>query len=140
MNFIVENEKELGEYVWAELSEKLKPGFKCALVGDLGAGKTTLVKEIARKLKINDHITSPTFNLRKEYEIDNEAYLQHIDLYRHQNKLADDSEVSEWLADQRAISFVEWPSQMSDDLSAYDLIVTIEVVDKNRRKVDLKWN
>jgi tRNA threonylcarbamoyladenosine biosynthesis protein TsaE len=140
MNFIIENEKELGEYVWAELSEKLKPGFKCALVGDLGAGKTTLVKEIAHKLNINDHITSPTFNLRKEYEIDNDVYLQHIDLYRHQNKLADDSEVSEWLADPRAISFVEWPSKMSGDLSIYDLVINIEVIGQTRRKVDLEWS
>lgn len=140
MNFIVENEKQLGEIIWGQISEQLKPGFKCALVGDLGAGKTTLVKELARKLKISDHITSPTFNLRKEYEIDHNSYLQHIDLYRHEHKLTDNSEVSEWLADPKAISFVEWPSRMSDDLSVYNLVITIEVIDQNRRRVELKWN
>jgi len=140
MNFIIESEQELGDVIWMQLSARLKAGFRCALVGDLGAGKTTLVKRIAKKLKIKDHITSPTFNLRKEYIIDDNLFLQHIDLYRHESKVADNAEILEWVNDQSAITFVEWPERAFEDLSIFDLVVRINQIDKSKREVSLLWN
>ena len=51
----------------SKLAEKAKPGMVIALIGDLGTGKTTLTKAIAAALGIQGHITSPTFNIEKEY-------------------------------------------------------------------------
>lgn len=140
MNFIVENEQQLIDKVWEQIEDKLVAGFRCALIGDLGAGKTTLVKAIASKLGIKDHITSPTFNIRKEYKIDEDSYLQHIDLYRHEAGCCDNAEVFEWLEDPRAITFVEWPERASSDYSGYNLVISIEALDSHSRRVKLKWN
>ena len=65
----------------AKLAESLKPGTVIAMVGDLGTGKTTLTKAIAKGLGVEDTITSPTFTIVKEYE-DGKMPLYHFDVYR----------------------------------------------------------
>ena len=67
---------ELGEL----LGERVKPGDLLFLSGDLGAGKTTLVKGIAKGMGIESDITSPTFQLLKTYH--GKFTLNHLDLYR----------------------------------------------------------
>ena len=68
---------ELGEKI-AEIS---KPGLTFCLTGDLGAGKTTLVRGIAKGLNIKSVVQSPTFNIMKIY-FDGSKPLIHIDAYR----------------------------------------------------------
>ena len=65
----------------SKLAEKAKPGMVIALIGDLGTGKTTLTKAIAAALGIQGHITSPTFNIVKEYKT-GRLPLYHFDVYR----------------------------------------------------------
>ena len=65
----------------AKLAKKLKPGTVIAMVGDLGTGKTTLTKAIAKGLGVKETITSPTFTIVKEYE-DGRMPLYHFDVYR----------------------------------------------------------
>ena len=65
----------------AKLADKLKPGTVIAMVGDLGTGKTTLTKAIAKGLGVKETITSPTFTIVKEYE-DGKMPLYHFDVYR----------------------------------------------------------
>ena len=65
----------------SKLAEKAKPGMVIALIGDLGTGKTTLTKSIAAALGIRGHITSPTFNIVKEYKT-GRLPLYHFDVYR----------------------------------------------------------
>lgn len=64
-----------------ELGNKVKAGDIVALIGDLGTGKTTLTKSIARGLGITETITSPTFNIVKEYR-SGRLPLYHFDVYR----------------------------------------------------------
>lgn len=64
-----------------KLAEQAKPGQVIALIGDLGTGKTTLTKAIAKGLNIADPISSPTFNIIKEYN-DGDLPLYHFDVYR----------------------------------------------------------
>jgi tRNA threonylcarbamoyladenosine biosynthesis protein TsaE len=64
-----------------ELAAELKPGDILALIGDLGTGKTTLTKYIARELGIMQPITSPTFTIICEYD-DGSLPLYHFDVYR----------------------------------------------------------
>ena len=64
-----------------ELARTLKPGDVIALIGDLGTGKTTLTKYIARELGIMQAITSPTFTIICEYK-DGRLPLYHFDVYR----------------------------------------------------------
>ena len=63
------------------LGEHLSPGSTLLLLGDLGAGKTTLVQGIGRGLGIDEPIVSPTFTLVNEY-LDGRLPLYHLDLYR----------------------------------------------------------
>ncbi|HLR35517.1 MAG TPA: tRNA (adenosine(37)-N6)-threonylcarbamoyltransferase complex ATPase subunit type 1 TsaE [Tissierellales bacterium] len=63
-----------------KLGEILKSGDLISLMGDLGAGKTTLTQSIAQGLEINDYVTSPTFTLINEYE--GKLPLYHFDVYR----------------------------------------------------------
>lgn len=83
----------------AQVSKKQLPAFvrqlltslpakECAtviaLTGDLGAGKTTLVKELSKALGVSEEVTSPTFNILKGYETENPTWRQllHMDAYR----------------------------------------------------------
>ena len=76
----IKNEKDTEQFGY-ELGRKVQPGTVIALVGDLGTGKTTLTKSIARGLGIDDVITSPTFNIVKEYR-SGRLPLFHFDVYR----------------------------------------------------------
>lgn len=77
---IIKNESETAKF-GVDLGRQVCPGTVIALTGDLGAGKTTLTKAIARGLGISDMITSPTFNIVKEYD-SGRLPLYHFDVYR----------------------------------------------------------
>lgn len=97
-----------------KLAAKLEPGDIILLQGDLGAGKTTLAREVIRSLtKDADKIVpSPTFTLVQSYESD-KMDIWHFDLYR----LSDPSEIFE-LGWQEALTgpvvLVEWPDRLGD--------------------------
>ena len=94
----------------ATLSKLFQAGDVIYLYGDLGAGKTTLVKGILRGMGYNGNVKSPTYTLIEEYPFSNFTIF-HYDLYR----LADPEEL-EWMGfrdnfDSNAISFIEWPEK-----------------------------
>ena len=93
----------LGEH----LARFLPDGMTLLLQGDLGAGKTTLVRGIARGLNIKDVVQSPTFNIMKIY-LKGDRPLIHIDAYR----LADintDIGLDEYIGYETGITVIEWP-------------------------------
>ena len=88
-----------------------------ALYGDLGAGKTTLTKEIARQLGIKENVNSPTFVLIKNYELRIKNYrykkLIHIDAYRFDSeKELEHLGWEKMLADPTNLIFIEWPERV----------------------------
>ena len=104
--FVLHGEQET-ECFGLELAESLLPGDVLALIGDLGTGKTTLTKAIAKGLGVTETITSPTFTIVNEYH-SGRIPLYHFDAYR----LADEDEafsrgVEEYLyAD--GVAVIEW--------------------------------
>lgn len=84
--FIIRSEQDT-EKLGLMLAEELQPGDVLALVGDLGAGKTTLTKYIAKGLGITEMITSPTFTIMNEY-LGGRMPLYHVDAYRLENEEA----------------------------------------------------
>ena len=64
----------------------LKPNFFLLLQGDLGVGKTTFTQMIAKQLGIKEKITSPTFTICQQYQIENNYYLNHFDFFRLSTK------------------------------------------------------
>lgn len=98
------------EAVGAQLAAGLEPGDAVLLTGELGSGKTTLVRGACRALGIAEPVTSPTFTLGQTY-IRREALVSHLDLYRL-GDLGDEDPglLDDYLAPDR-VAFVEWPGE-----------------------------
>jgi len=107
-------------------------GMVIGLVGDLGAGKTTLVRGLLRALGVKGPIKSPTFTLVELYKVLS-LYLYHFDFYRFKNSGA----VA--LADLReyfrpdAVCLIEWPERAGAELPVPDLVVELAFADSGRK-------
>lgn len=103
------------EAVGAELAATLKVGDVILLTGDLGAGKTTLVRGIARALGIDRPIKSPTFTLLWEYQLpDKNIKLYHFDLYRlSPGDSTENIGLDEALAKRDGIVLIEWADRLT---------------------------
>ena len=110
----------------SRLLEEVKDYRICLLKGDLGSGKTTLVKNLLDKLKSKAEVSSPTFSIINEYELLNGEVIYHMDLYRL--KTTDeiiDLGFMEYL-DSGSICFIEWPEQIEDYIDEPYLEILIE--------------
>lgn len=115
----------------AALSDKIAPGEVVYLIGDLGAGKTTLVRGMLSGLGYQNRVVSPTYTLIEPYTTYNyEIY--HIDLYR----LKKEDEVENLglrdLLDGHAVCLIEWPDRFADNLPHPSLTIRIEVSGQGR--------
>ncbi|OGS36610.1 MAG: tRNA (adenosine(37)-N6)-threonylcarbamoyltransferase complex ATPase subunit type 1 TsaE [Elusimicrobia bacterium RIFOXYD12_FULL_66_9] len=90
------------------LGRNLSPGDLILLFGELGAGKTTLVRGIARGVGFRGRVSSPTFALAHVYR-GNPLTLHHLDLYRLKDADTEELGLEELLADPRGAMVVEWP-------------------------------
>lgn len=102
------------------------------LNGEMGAGKTTLVKEVALLLGVKENVSSPTFSIVNEYEGDELIY--HFDLYRLEaEEEAYDFGIEEYF-DSGNLCLLEWPEKISNLLPGEEecLKVDIEVVNSIR--------
>jgi len=117
------------------LAEHLEPGDVVALTGDLGAGKTHLVKGAASALGVDPaEVTSPTFTIVQEHA---DGELLHLDLYR----LESDEDAARLglgeLLDGDAVAFVEWPERAAGGLPARTLWLRLTHLGGDRRRVEL---
>jgi tRNA threonylcarbamoyladenosine biosynthesis protein TsaE len=119
------------------LAAELAPLRLVLLQGDLGTGKTTLVKGIAEGLKAADQhdVTSPTFTLIHEYT-GPETKVYHIDLYRvEKRRELDTLGIDELLTDEHNLLLVEWGEKFAQIVSAADGQIAITRVNDQERKV-----
>ena len=100
------------------LAAYLRPPLLVTVEGDLGTGKTTLVREVLRARGVRGAITSPSFTLAQSYHGREGEQLHHLDLYRLSRGA--DAELFAWddYLGPDAITFVEWPAAGSDALPA----------------------
>lgn len=101
------------------------------LRGDLGAGKTTLVRGLLRALGYDGRVKSPTYTLLERYDV-GDWHLRHFDLYRFRD--AEEWENSGFRDefDGRNICLVEWPQQAAGLLPATDITLTFEILRAGR--------
>ena len=123
----VHSEKETIELAQNIESEKF-PNMVICLNGDLGSGKTVFAKGFAQAMSIED-VTSPTFNIIKEYK--GELPLYHMDVYRVENNV-ENLGLSEYF-DKGGVSIIEWADMIEYYLPKERLEVEFKIVDENTR-------
>ena len=121
----------------AKLGGLLKGGECIELVGDVGAGKTTLVKGIAHGLEIDETIQSPSFTISRVYDTPHELRLAHYDFYRLQDAGIMADELREAAADAQTITIIEWADIVSGVLPEDHLTITIQATGESDRKLTL---
>ncbi|EKT3957712.1 tRNA (adenosine(37)-N6)-threonylcarbamoyltransferase complex ATPase subunit type 1 TsaE [Flavobacterium psychrophilum] len=106
--------------------------------GEMGAGKTTLIKVLCKQLGVKSPTSSPTFSLVNEYKSDNNKLIYHFDLYRLKNQNeALDMGIDEYLYSENWC-FIEWSEKISDLIPEKHSIITISVLNNNKRLIELK--
>ncbi len=105
------------------------------LVGDIGAGKTTLTKGIARALGINEPVQSPTFTISRVYDSPKGLRLAHYDFYRLGEAGIMGDEIREAMDDDSVV-VVEWAGAVDDDLPKDRLVVKITTISEEERLVE----
>ena len=114
-------------------SEKF-PNMVICLDGELGSGKTVFVKGFAHALGIEDNITSPTFNIIKEYN-SGELPLYHMDVYRL-HKDSNDIGIEDYFS-KGGVTLIEWSDIITDILPDERLQINIKVISENGRVFEL---
>ncbi len=126
------------EALGAELAERLAPGDVVVLSGEVGAGKTTLIRGACRALGIESPITSPTFTIGHRYE-GGRLPVAHLDLYRLEGGLEgeDPALLEDYLAAD-AVAFVEWPAVAEPELAGrHVLAVRLAHAGGDRREIEM---
>lgn len=118
------------------LGENLRQGDVVCLNGDLGAGKTTLTKSIAKGLGIDDYVTSPTFTIVNEYYGDINLY--HIDTYRLDDKIDVEYLGFDEYFYSDGVTIVEWADKIRDALPEEYMEINISSKD-DKRILDIKY-
>ena len=122
-----------------ELAQSLPPPKIVVLTGDLGAGKTTLIKGLAEgfKAESRENVTSPTFTLIHEYR-GSKATLYHIDLYRVDSARQLETLGIDDLRDERSLILLEWGEKFERFRNEADAEIRIEHLGENDRRITLR--
>ena len=117
-----------------ELAENIEsehfPNMVICLNGDLGSGKTVFTKAFAKALGIHESITSPTFNIIKEYP-EGELPLYHMDVYRLDGN-TNELNIEEYF-DKGGVTIIEWADLITDELPEERLDIDIRVTGEDTR-------
>jgi tRNA threonylcarbamoyladenosine biosynthesis protein TsaE len=106
--------------------------------GEMGVGKTTLIKSLAKNLGVNDVTSSPTFSLVNEYQIIDNQYIYHFDVYRLKNEMeAMDMGIEDYLYSGNWC-FIEWPEKIPNCIPDQHVTITIELLPDGKRRLTLE--
>ena len=122
----------------AKISRTLQGGEIFELIGDVGAGKTTFVKGLARGLNVTDDVQSPSFTINRNYECRDGLTLNHYDFYRLAEAGVMTMEIAESLHDPKNITVVEWGESVRDVLPPERTVVKITYLPDEGREVEIK--
>jgi tRNA threonylcarbamoyladenosine biosynthesis protein TsaE len=136
MKRAIQTEKAMQEF-GNQLSVLLDGGAVLELIGDVGAGKTTLTRAIARGLGITDSIQSPTFTISNRYEAPNGLVLAHYDFYRLNDAGIMKDELVEALGDKGVIAIIEWGDIIEDVLPNDRLTIYIQSNGEYSRQIEI---
>ncbi len=106
--------------------------------GDMGVGKTTLIKELTKQLKVDDVVSSPTFSLVNEYRSHQGDTIYHFDFYRIEDETeALDMGIEDYFDDD-AWCFVEWPNKVKNLLPLNAVAIHLSINEDQSRTISIK--
>lgn len=109
----------------AQIGARCLGGEVIELVGDIGAGKTTFTKGLAKGMGIEDDIQSPTFTISRVYDANSGLTLAHYDFYRLEDAGIMNAELHESVNDAKTVTVIEWGGVVAGVLPADTLAITI---------------
>ncbi|MGL5714104.1 MAG: tRNA (adenosine(37)-N6)-threonylcarbamoyltransferase complex ATPase subunit type 1 TsaE [Paraclostridium sp.] len=128
----LENEEKTRE-IGSRLGQLLTPKSVICLIGDLGAGKTTMTQSLAKSLGVDDYITSPTFTIVNEYE--GRIHLYHFDVYRiGSSEEMYDIGFDEYI-DGDGVCIIEWANLIEDILPEEYLYIEMNYKETGREMI-----
>lgn len=108
------------------------------LYGQMGVGKTTLIKELCKELGVKDNISSPTFSLVNEYQSNRLEKIYHFDFYRIEDEEeALDIGIDDYF-DSENWCFIEWPENIENLLPLDAVEIHLSLLDDGQRNIQLK--
>lgn len=106
--------------------------------GEMGSGKTTLIKELVKQLGVEDMTSSPTFALVNEYHSEKGERIYHFDFYRiEEEEEAYDMGVEEYLYSDNWC-LIEWPEKVENLLPLESVEIHLSIKDKDTRTIEIK--
>ncbi|GAA0455289.1 tRNA (adenosine(37)-N6)-threonylcarbamoyltransferase complex ATPase subunit type 1 TsaE [Alkalibacillus silvisoli] len=127
-----ENEEQT-QLVANQIANKLKPNDVLTLDGDLGAGKTTFTKGLAKGLGVKRTVNSPTYTIVKEYK--GQLPFYHMDVYRLED--SDEDIGFDDYFNAEGVTVIEWSSFIRDFIPVERLEIVIEKIDEQTREITL---
>ncbi|MGQ7944126.1 tRNA (adenosine(37)-N6)-threonylcarbamoyltransferase complex ATPase subunit type 1 TsaE [Flavobacterium sp. WC2509] len=124
----------------AEVAQKIldqNPNKVILFNGEMGVGKTTLIKQLCKTLGVNDATSSPTFSLVNEYQTDTNKTVYHFDFYRlNKETEALDMGVDDYLYSGNWC-FIEWSEKIENLIPDHHTVITIELLPSGERLLEL---
>lgn len=127
---------EINEVAKLILEKMNNTGVLC-LYGEMGAGKTTLVKAIAATLGVKDTVSSPTFSIINEYTLADGTPMYHLDLYRIKDEEEAIAAGVEHCLYSGALCMVEWPQHALSLIPENAVKCTLTLLPHNHRKLEI---
>ena len=124
-----------------DLIQKKDKSLKIFLfTGQVGSGRTTMIKSFTKKLSVNNNTSSPTFNIINEYKDDNKKSIYHLDLYRLKS-INDLVEIGfEEYINSGNYCFIEWPEIADSFFVDKYISINISINSKNSRDIDITFH
>lgn len=120
----VQSDTEMQQF-GEKIGRLLVGGEVIELIGDVGAGKTTLVRGLARGMGVTETVQSPSFTINRVYDANNNQRLVHYDFYRLHDAGIMANELAEALSDTKTSVVIEWADAVESVLPADRLTITI---------------
>lgn len=127
------------EALGARIAARLRPGDVVVVSGELGAGKTTLIRGACRALGVEGPVTSPTFTIGQRYGGGGRLPVSHLDLYRLESLEGEDPALLDDYLGAGGVAFVEWPAAAAERLGRPALEVCLRHRGGELRAVEIKW-
>jgi tRNA threonylcarbamoyladenosine biosynthesis protein TsaE len=126
------------EALGARIAARLRPGDVVVVSGEVGAGKTTLIRGACRALGVEEPVTSPTFTIGQRYR-GGSLPVSHLDLYRLQSLEAEDPALLDDYLGREGVAFVEWPAVGAERLGRPALEIRLAHAGGETRAVEIDW-